>query len=71
VLDGFTSDPFRGTVLVRGRAPAGVSPTVIVLPTPFTGRPTATGAKIRVESTHGVRRVLVYPRGGVWQLRVG
>ena len=71
VLDSFTSDPFRGTVLVRGHAAAGRLPTVIVLPAPFTGRPLAIGARITLVSVHGERQVLLYPRGGMWQMRVG
>jgi hypothetical protein len=71
VLDSFTSDPFGGTVLVRGHAPAGLrQPTVVVLPAPFTGQPVVTGATFTVRHVHGTRQVLVSPRGGPWELRV-
>ncbi|MDX6220440.1 MAG: hypothetical protein QOJ48_2121 [Frankiales bacterium] len=72
VLDGFTSDPFRGTVLVRGHGPADRrAATVIVLPAPFTGRPLVTGASFNVRTVNGIRQVLLYARGGPWQLRIG
>jgi hypothetical protein len=72
VLDGFTSDPFGGTVLVRGHGPADRgAATVIVLPAPFTGRPLVTGASFNVRTVNGIRQVLLYARGGPWQLRIG
>src|SRR5439155_14755155 len=37
-LDGFTSDPLRGTALLRAHSPASRVPTVVSLPTSFTGR---------------------------------
>jgi hypothetical protein len=75
VLDGFSSDPFRGTAEVRGHGPAvrrgdRRHATVIVLPAPFTRQPVVTRAAYDVAVVNGVRQVLLYPRGGSWELRV-
>jgi len=72
VLDGFSSDPFRGTAVVRGHGacPDRHARTVVVLPATFTADPVVAGASYEIEVVDGVRRVLVRPRGGAWQLRV-
>jgi endoglycosylceramidase len=67
VLDSFTSDPLRGTALVRGHSPAAKMPTIIALPALFTRRLVVTGATVKVVG----RQAFLYPRGGAWQLRIG
>ena len=67
VLDSFTSDPLRGTALVRGHATDARQATIVVVP--FPGEVTVSGAKIHIVSAHGVRHVLVYS-DRTWSLSV-
>jgi hypothetical protein len=74
-LDALHSDPFRGTVDVRGHGPAVRNgdrqhATIIVLPAPFTQRPVVTGAAFDTVTVNGVRQVLLYARGGSWSVHL-
>jgi hypothetical protein len=68
VLDAFTSDPFTGRADLRAHSPSSRIPTVVVLPATFRGALHVTGANHAVRWRDGVRKVLLYPRGGAYQL---